>query len=134
MGVLAELRNRGVEDVLVICCGGLKGLPESIGEIWPQTIVQRCVVHLARASLRYTAKQHWGPISKALKTVYTPTVEAAKRTFEQFKADWGGRYPMIIRTWESAWEQFTPFLAFPPEIRRVIYTTNMIESMNARFR
>nr|WP_255673112.1 IS256 family transposase [Glycomyces amatae] len=135
MGVLAELRNRGVEDVLVVCCDGLKGLPESIGEIWPQALVQLCVVHLVRASLKYAAKRHWGPISKALRAVYTaPTVEAVERQFGEFKTAWGGQYPMIVRTWESAWEQFTPFLAFPPEIRRVIYTTNMIESMNARFR
>lgn len=135
MSVLAELRNRGVEDVLVVCCDGLKGLPESIGEIWPQAIVQLCVVHLVRASLKYAAKQHWGPISKTLRTIYTaPTGAAAEQRFNEFKAEWGGQYPMIIRTWEAAWEQFTPFLAFPPEIRRVIYTTNMIESMNARFR
>ena len=80
-------------------------------------------------------KQRWGPVSKALRAVYTaPTVDAAERQIEEFKTAWGGQYPMIIRTWEAAWEQFTPFLAFPPEIRRVIYTTNMIESMNARFR
>ncbi|HEU5129579.1 MAG TPA: IS256 family transposase [Glycomyces sp.] len=135
MSVLAELRNRGVADVLVVCCDGLKGLPESIAEIWPQATVQLCVVHLVRASLKYAAKQHWGPVSKALKRVYTaPTADAAAAEFEHFKAEWGGQYPMIARTWEAAWEQFTPFLAFPPEIRRVIYTTNMIESMNARFR
>jgi hypothetical protein len=132
MSVLAELRNRGVADVLVVCCDGLKGLPESIAEIWPQATVQLCVVHLVRTSLKYAAKQHWGPVSKALKRVYTaPTADAAAAEFEHFKAEWSGQYPMIARTWEAAWEQFTPFLAFPPEIRRVIYTTNMIESMNA---
>jgi putative transposase len=128
MSVLAELRNRGVEDVLVVCCDRLKGLPESIGEIWPQALVQLCVVHLVRVSLMYSAKQHWGPIAKALRAVCTaPTVEAAERQFGEFRAAWGASYPMIMRTWESAREQFTPFLAFPPEIRRVIYTTNMIE-------
>lgn len=135
MGVLAEIRNRGVEDVLIVCCDGLKGLPESIGEIWPQALVQLCVVHLVRASLKYASRGHWGTISKELRAVYTaPTVEAAERQFTEFKAEWGEQYPMIVRTWEQAWEQFTPFLAFPPEIRRVIYTTNLIESMNARFR
>jgi putative transposase len=135
MACLAELRNRGIADVCIVACDGLKGLPEAIGEIWPLATVQLCVVHLVRASLRYASKAHWGQISKALREVYTaPTVEAAEQRFDEFAADWGGRYPAIIRLWRQAWEQFTPFLAFPPEIRRVVYTTNAIESLNARFR
>lgn len=135
MGVLAELRNRGVEDVMIVCCDGLKGLPESINEIWPQATVQLCVVHLVRASLRYAARQHWGAISKALKTVYTaPTQQAARQRFDEFAADWGEQYPVIVRMWQTSWEEFCPFLSFPPEIRRVVYTTNLIESLNARFR
>jgi transposase-like protein len=135
MTCLAELRNRGIADVMIVACDGLKGLPESITEVWPQATVQLCVVHLVRASLRYASKAHWGPITKALRTVYTaPTAEAAQARFDEFEAEWGQRYPVIIRLWQQAWEQFTPFLAFPPEIRRIVYTTNAIESLNARFR
>jgi putative transposase len=135
LSTLAELRNRGIADVCIVACDGLKGLPEAIGEIWPQASVQLCVVHLVRASLRYASKAHWSQITKALRIVYTaPTVEAAEKAFGEFEADWGGRYPAIIRLWRNAWETFIPFLAFPPEIRRVVYTTNAIESLNARFR
>lgn len=135
MGYLSELRNRGVADVMIVACDGLKGLPESIEQIWPQAEVQLCVVHLVRASLRYASKKDWGAITKALRAVYTaPTVAAAEARFAEFAEDWGERYPAVIRLWRDAWERFTPFLAFPPEIRRVVYTTNAIESLNARFR
>ena len=135
MATLAELRNRGVEDVCIVACDGLKGLPDAIAEIWPQATVQLCVVHLARASLRYASKKYWSQISKDLREIYTAPSEAAAITrFAEFEEAWGQQYPAIIRLWRSAWEQFTPFLAFPPEVRRVIYTTNAIESLNARFR
>jgi putative transposase len=135
MVILAELRNRGVEDVCIACCDGLKGLPEAIAEIWPAAAVQLCVVHLARASLRYASKKYWAQISKDLREIYTaPTEAAAAARFAGFEQAWGGKYPAIIRLWRSAWEQFTPFLAFPPEIRKIVYTTNAIESLNARFR
>jgi putative transposase len=135
MACLSELRNRGVADVMIVACDGLKGLPDAVEEIWPRATVQLCVVHLVRASLRYASKAHWRPISKALRTVYTaPTVEAAEQRFADFETDWGGKYPAIIRLWRQAWEQFCPFLTFPPEVRRVVYTTNAIESLNARFR
>ncbi|MEW2386719.1 IS256 family transposase, partial [Micromonospora sp. NPDC047707] len=123
MATLAELRNRGVEDVCIVACDGLKGLPDAIGEIWPLATVQLCVVHLVRASLRYASKAHWSQITKALRQIYTaPTVEAAEQRFAEFDQAWGTKYPAIIQLWRSAWEQFTPFLAFPPEIRRVVYT------------
>ena len=135
MACLAELRNRGVADVCILACDGLKGLPEAVAEIWPLATVQLCVVHLVRASLRYASKAHWGQISQALREVYTaPTVEAAEARFADVEAVWGDRYPAIIRLWRRAWDQFSPFLAFPPELRRVVYTTNAIESLNARFR
>lgn len=135
MGVLAELRNRGVADVCIVACDGLKGLPEAIAEVWPRATVQHCVVHLVRATLRYASKAHWSSITKALRTVYTaPTVDAAEARFAEFETEWGQRYPAIIRLWRGAWEEFTPFLAFPPEVRRVIYTTNAVESLNSRFR
>lgn len=135
MNVLTELRNRGLSDVLICCCDGLKGLPEAIAEVWPLATVQECVVHLVRSSLRYASKKHWGPITKALRTIYTaPTIEAAESRFAEFDETWGAIYPAIIRLWRSSWEQFTPFLAFPPDVRKIIYTTNAVESLNARFR
>jgi putative transposase len=135
MSVLSELRNRGVADVCIVACDGLRGLPEAIAEIWPLATVQSCVVHLVRSTLRYASKAHWSPITKALRTVYTAaTIEAATARFAEFEHDWGQRYPAIIRLWRTSWEQFTPFLAFPPEIRKIIYTTNAVESLNARFR
>lgn len=135
LATLAELRNGGVEDVFIACCDGLKGLPDAIGEIWPRASVQLCVVHLVRASLRYASKAHWSQITKALRQVYTSaTLDAATASFAEFEHAWGGKYPAIIRLWRNAWETFTPFLAFPPEIRRVVYTTNAVESLNARFR
>jgi transposase-like protein len=139
MTVLTELKNRGVADVLIACCDGLKGLPEAIGEVWPLATVQGCVVHLVRSSLRYASRAHWSAITKALRTVYTaPTAEDAEARFDEFEQDWGAKYPAIIRLWRSAWEQFTPFLAFPPEIRKIIYTTNAVESpvscLHSRFR
>jgi transposase-like protein len=124
-----------VNDVCIVACDGLKGLPDAIGEIWPLATVQLCVVHLVRASLRYASKAHWSQITKALRQVYTaPTVAAAEQRFAEFEQAWRGKYPAIIRLWRSAWAQSIPFLAFPPEIRRVVYTTNAIESLNARFR
>ncbi|MCW2948561.1 MAG: transposase, mutator type [Actinoallomurus sp.] len=119
MNVLAELKNRGVADVCIACCDGLKGLPEAINQIWPQATVQQCVVHLVRASLRYAAKGHWSQITKHLREVYTaPTIDAAQARFTDFEETWGTRYPAIIRLCRSGWEQFTPFLAFPPRYAR----------------
>lgn len=135
MTILAELKNRGVADVCIACCDGLKGLPEAIETIWPQATVQQCVVHLVRASLRYASRQHWSRLTRDMREIYTaPTETAAAQRFEEFEAAWGQRYPAITRLWRESWEQFTPFLAFPPEIRKIVYTTNAIESLNARFR
>jgi putative transposase len=135
MGYLAELKNRGVADVCVVACDGLKGLPEAIEEIWPQATVQLCVVHLVRSSLRYASKKYWSRLTKDMRQIYTaPTEAAAEQRFADFTATWGDRYPAIIKLWHDAWPTFTPFLAFPPEIRKIIYTTNAIESLNARFR
>lgn len=133
--VCTELKNRGVDDVLMAVCDGLKGLPDAIAEVWPQTVVQTCIVHLLRNSFRYAGRQHWDAIAKALKPVYTaPTEAAATERFLEFAETWGDRYPAIIKLWENAWAEFTPFLAFSPEIRRVICSTNAIESVNARIR
>lgn len=133
--VLTELKNRGVNDVLMVVCDGLTGLPDAIATVWPQAITQTCIVHLLRNSFRYAGRQHWDAIAKALKPVYTAATEsAAMERFLEFAEVWGARYPAIVRLWENAWAEFVPFLAFDTEIRRVICSTNAIESVNARIR
>ncbi len=128
--VCTELKNRGVTDVLMAVCDGLTGLPDAINQVWPQTVVQTCVVHLLRNSFRYAARQDWDPIAKALKPVYTaPTEAAAGDRFLEFAEAWGRKYPAIVRLWENAWAEFVPFLAYDPEIRKVICSTNAIESV-----
>lgn len=133
--MLTELRNRGLQDALIVCCDGLKGLPESIRTTWPQATVQTCVVHMVRNSLRYSSKKHWSRITTSMREIYTaPTVEAAETRFADFAAEWGDVYPAMIEAWRSVWNEFVPFLEFPVELRKVVYTTNAIESLNARFR
>jgi transposase-like protein len=133
--VLTELKNRGVNDVLMVVCDGLTGLPDAIATVWPQAITQTCIVHLLRNSFRYAGRQHWDAIAKALKPVYTAATEsAAMERFLEFAEVWGGRYPAIVRLWENAWSEFVPFLSFDPEIRTVICSTNAIESVNSRIR
>jgi transposase-like protein len=135
LGVLTELKNRGLNDALIVCCDGLNGLPEAITAVWEKADVQTCVVHLVRNTLRYTSRQHWQKITTDLRKVYTaPTLDAATARFEEFEAIWGERYPAVINLWRDAWEEFIPFLSFPAEVRSMIYTTNSIESLNARFR
>jgi len=133
--VLTEIKNRGVSDVLMVVCDGLTGLPDAIAAVWPATITQTCVVHLLRNSFRYAGRQHYDAIAKALRPVYTaPTEAAAMERFLEFCEAWGERYPAIVRLWENAWAEFVPFLAFDVEIRKIICTTNAIESVNARIR
>ncbi|MBF6278779.1 transposase, partial [Mycobacterium sp. 852002-51759_SCH5129042] len=133
--VLTEIKNRGVADVCIAVCDGLKGLPEAINTVWPATVVQTCVIHLLRNTFRYAARQNWDRMSKDLKPVYTaPTEAAAKERFGEFAGRWGQQYPAIVRLWENAWTEFTPFLDYDVEIRRVICSTNAIESLNARYR
>jgi transposase-like protein len=133
--MLTELRNRGVADALIVCCDGLKGLPESIRTTWPDATVQTCVVHMVRNSLRYASKKHWQTIVKEMRQIYeAPTVEAAEAAFAEFSEHWADTYPAMIRSWENSWAEFVPFLEFPAELRKVVYTTNAIESLNARFR
>jgi transposase-like protein len=133
--VLTEIRNRGVNDVLMIVCDGLSGLPDAVGAVWPQAITQTCVVHLLRNSFRYAGRQHYEAIAKALRPIYTaPTEAAAMERFLEFCEAWGERYPAIVRLWENAWAEFVPFLSFDVEIRKIICTTNAIESVNARIR
>ncbi|HLT10616.1 MAG TPA: IS256 family transposase [Micromonosporaceae bacterium] len=133
--VLTELRNRGVGDVLIVCCDGLKGLPDAIAQVWPQAVTQTCIVHLLRASFRYASRKDWSAIARDLRPVYqAPTEQAALDRFADFAKTWEARYPAIVRLWTNAWAEFVPFLNFDPEIRTIICTTNAIESLNARFR
>lgn len=135
-GVCAELANRGVKDILIVCTDGLTGFAEAVEATWPQTTVQTCVVHLIRNSMRFVSYGQRKPIAAALKTVYTaPTVDAATEAFEDFaKSALGQSNPTTVVAWRNAWERFIPFLAFPPELRRIIYTTNAIESLNYQLR
>jgi hypothetical protein len=127
MSLLTELRNRGVQDTFIVCCDGLKGLPDAIRATWPQVEVQLCVVHLVRSSLRYTSKKHWGRICRELREIYTaPTLDAAEARFAEFADAWRERYPAMINTWEQSWGEFVPFLEFPIELRTVVYTTDEI--------
>jgi putative transposase len=133
--VLTEIRNRGTRDVLMVVCDGLKGFPDAIAQVWPQAVTQTCIVHLLRNSFRYASRRDWAAIARDLKPVYTAATEAeALDRFAEFSGTWEARYPAIIKLWESAWAEFTPFLAFDREIRTLITTTNAIESLNARFR
>jgi transposase-like protein len=135
MTMLTELRNRGVADVLITCCDGLTGLPDAIRTVWPDTTVQTCVVHLVRNTLRYVSKKYWSTITSQLREIYTaPTVPAAESLFAEFAEQWRTKYPAMIKSWENSWAEFVPFLEFPPELRKIVYTTNSIESLNARFR
>jgi len=135
-GVCAELRNRGVRDVLIVCCDGLTGFPEAIEATWPAAVVQTCTVHLIRAAMRFVSYTDRKKVAAALRPIYTaPTVEAAETELGAFAAsELGSRYPAAVATWRNAWERFIPFLAFPPELRKIIYTTNSIESLNYQLR
>jgi putative transposase len=133
--VLTEIRNRGTKDVLMVVCDGLKGFPEAISAVWPQAVTQTCIVHLLRNSFRYASRRDWDKIAKDLRPVYTAASGAgALERFAEFAGTWEKRYPAIIKLWENAWPEFTPFLAFDREIRTLITTTDAIESLNARFR
>jgi transposase-like protein len=133
--VLSEIKNRGVADVLMVVCDGLKGLPDAVNTVWDKTIVQTCIVHLLRNSFRYASRADWAAIAKDLKPVYTaPSEQAALDRFAEFSEKWEQKYPAIIRLWENAWAEFVPFLGFDVEIRKIICTTNAIESINSRLR
>lgn len=135
LGVLSELKNRGVADVLIVCCDGLKGLPEAIEAVWPNAVVQTCVVHLLRASFRYGSSDDRKKLAPALRPIYTAaSVDAAAEALDDFEERFGTKFPAVVKLWRDAWDVFVPFLAFPPEIRKVVYTTNQIESINYQLR
>jgi putative transposase len=135
LSVLTSLKNRGIEDVLIACCDGLKGFPEAIEAAFPKTVVQTCIVHMIRNSLRYTSWKYRRQVAKDLRPIYSAeTREAAEAELDRFEAKWGESYPMIVQSWRSNWERVVPFLNFPPALRKVIYTTNAIESLNSSLR
>lgn len=133
---MTDLKNRGARDILIACCDGLAGFEDAIGAAFPQTIVQRCVVHLVRNALRPVARRDAGEVARQLRTIYTaPTAEAAFDALATFAASpWGTKYPQAARVFEAAWDEFTPFLAFSPAVRKLLYTTNAIESLNYQLR
>jgi putative transposase len=133
--VCTELKNRGLTDVLIACCDGLSGLADAIEAVWPATTVQTCVVHLIRNSIKFCSWKDRRAVTKALKPIYqAATVDAAEDAMDDLELEWGDRYPAIVDLWRRNWERFTPFLAFDAAIRRVIYTTNAIESLNYQLR
>ena len=133
--VATELKNRGVQDILIVCCDGLKGFPEAIEAVFPKTWVQLCIVHLIRNSLRYVAWKDRKAIAKELRPIYTADTEsAAEAALDAFEERFGEQYPMIVSSWRSNWERVIPFFAFPKDTRKAIYTTNAIESLNSVLR
>ena len=135
MQVLNDLKTRGVRDILIACVDGLTGFPEAIEAIFPNTTVQTCIVHLIRASLRYVPRREREQVARDLKPIYTAKdADQAHAELEAFDERWGQRFPVITQAWLNAWEHVIPFLAFPAEVRRVIYTTNAIEALNRQLR
>jgi len=135
LSVLTEIKNRGTGDVCIVVCDGLKGLPDAINTVWSRAVVQTCVIHLLRNTFRYASRKYWDQIAKDIRPVYTAATEAAaKERFSEFTAKWGAQYPAITQLWENAWSEFVPFLDYDVEIRRVICSTNAVESLNARYR
>jgi putative transposase len=133
--VLSELKQRGVEDVLVACVDGLNGFPEAIEAVFPTAWVQTCIVHLIRHSLRFVPDKHRKQVARDLRPIYTAVnADAALQALEAFERNWSGTYPMIGQSWRVAWEQVIPFLSFPPDVRRIIYTTNTIEALHRQIR
>jgi putative transposase len=135
MSVLTDLRNRGVKDVFFLVCDGLKGLPEVVGNVWPLTTVQTCIIHLIRNTFRLASRKYWDQLRHDVKPIYTAVnATAARAAFDELAEKRGARYPAIVRLWDNAWTEFIPFLDYDIEIRRVLCSTNAIESLNARYR
>src|SRR5205809_1764691 len=133
--VLTDLRNRGVKDVFVACVDGLKGFPQAIESVFPQAQVQLCIVHLTRASLNYVSWKERKAVAQDLKAIYrAETVETAEHELNTFSKKWDARYPTISSLWKRHWERVIPFFAYPAEIRRIVYTTNAVESLNMSLR
>ena len=136
MKVFNDLKTRGCNDILIAVTDGLKGMPEALAAVYPATTLQTCIVHLIRNSLDYASWKDRKPLAAAIKPIYTaPSAEAAQAELDAFaQGPWGSKFPTVAAAWRRAWDKVIPFFAFPPEVRRVIYTTNAIESVNARVR
>jgi transposase-like protein len=134
--VMTELRNRGVQDILIAVVDGLKGFPDAITAVFPQTQVQTCIVHLLRNSLEFVSWKDYKSVTQALREVYrAENADTARQRLEEFaESDWGRKYPTIAPLWRRHWEQVIPFLTYPLEMRRAIYTTNALESVHMRLR
>ncbi len=133
--MLTDLNNRGVEDILIASVDGLKGFPEAINAIFPKADVQLCVIHQIRNSLKYVASKHRKDFMKDLKEVYRAlTKETAKEALNKLEEKWGNAYPIVIRSWRNNWENLSYYFKFPREIRKIVYTTNIIESVHRQFR
>ncbi len=135
MQVLTELRNRGMEDIFILCADGLKGMPEAVEATFPKAIFQTCIVHQVRNSLSYVPYTDKKAAAEDLKKIYSSsTVELAADALDNFELTWGDKYPVIVKSWRTNWEKIIPFMQFPTEIRKVIYTTNIVESLNNTLR
>jgi putative transposase len=135
LSVLTELRNRGVKDIYLVCVDGLKGFPQAIETVFPEAQVQLCIVHMIRASLKYVTWQDRKQVVADLKPIYkAPTADEAERQLSEFEQKWKKKYPAISRLWREHWEHVIPFFAFPEEVRRIVYTTNAVESLNMSMR
>lgn len=135
LNVLTELRNRGVRDIYLVCVDGLKGFPQAIESIYPKAQVQLCIVHLVRASINYVTWKDRKAVIGDLKPIYkAATADEAKRQLEEFETKWGAKYPAIARLWHDQWERVIPFFQFPEEVRKVVYTTNAVESLHMSLR
>jgi putative transposase len=135
LSVLTDLKNRGLTDIFFVCCDGLTGLPDAIGVAFPMAIVQTCIVHMIRASLRYVSYLDRKAMVRDLRPIYAaPTEAAAEAALDAFELKWASKYPGVAKLWRTRWTEVIPFLAFPGPIRKILYTTNAVESMNAQFR
>jgi putative transposase len=135
MQIVTELKNRGISDIFIACVDGLKGFPEAIEAIYPQTQVQLCMMHMVRHALSYVSHRDRKAVATDLKTIYqAATLDEAERQLAQFEETWAGSYPVIARSWRANWSRVVPMFGYPSEIRRVIYTTNTIESLNMTLR
>jgi len=136
MKVFNDLKTRGCNDILIAVTDGLRGMPEALSAVFPATTLQTCIVHLIRNSLDYASWKDRKALAAAIKPIYTaPSAEAAQAELDAFEhGQWGAKFPTVVASWRRAWDKVIPFFAFPPEVRRVIYTTNAIESVNARLR
>ena len=135
LNVLTELKNRGLQDILIACVDGLKGFPDAINSVYPQTHIQLCIIHMVRNSLKYVSWKDYKGVTSGLKAVYqSPTEEGALQALEDFAGLWDDKYPQISRSWRAHWENLNTFFGYPPDIRKAIYTTNAIESLNSVIR